>query len=46
MASEVYGRNIVACLCSGDEIEFRELDNYDIMDDTSTIRLEEIIDRL
>ena len=43
IASDYIGYEVSAELCAGSEIEFRRVANDGLSDDTSTIRLEEII---
>ena len=43
LATEIYGEELVADICSGHEIEFRRLDDNDFVDDGSTILIEDII---
>lgn len=45
IASELYGEELHADICAGDEIEFRHEDSFGYVDDMDCIRLEEIIDR-
>ena len=43
-ASEILGYEVVADICNGEEIEFREVDDYGVADADSTIYIEELID--
>ena len=45
-ASEVLGYDVIADLCGGGEIEFRMIDQYDVPDDFSCIRIEDVINKL
>lgn len=45
IASEIYGQQLNADICSGSEIEFR-ISVYDVLsDDESCIRIEDIIEK-
>lgn len=44
IATEIYGKVLIADICEGNEIEFRMLDNNGYVNDYSTILIEEIID--
>jgi hypothetical protein len=46
IASELYGTEVTADLCNGFEIEFRENDERGYIDDYSTIRIEDILNRI
>ena len=43
LATEIYGEEIIADMCTGSEIEFRRLDDDGSVDADSTIRIEYII---
>ena len=43
LASEVLGREVVADLCGGDEIEFRSVNNSGVADAFDTILIEDIL---
>ena len=46
ISSEIYGRDLHADICNGDEIEFRELDENGYIDSDSIILFEEILKKL
>ena len=47
IASEIAGESLVADLCGDDEIEFRRINNNDLIDDDYTaIRMEDILTTL
>ena len=45
-ASEILGYEVVADICNGNEIEFREVGDNGVEDAFSCIRIEEIIDKI
>ena len=45
-ASDILGYEVVADLCNGEEIEFREVCDNGVADTFSCIRIEEIIDKI
>lgn len=45
-ASEILGYEVVADICNGDEIEFREVGDNGVEDAFSCIRIEEVIDKI
>ena len=42
IASEIYGEELQADLCNGDEIEFRRIDEHGFVDDFDCIRIEDL----
>lgn len=42
IASEIYGEELQADLCGGDEIEFRRIDEHGVVDDFDCIRIEDL----
>ena len=44
-ASIFYGKNVEAGICAGGEIEFRLIDEDEIPDSDSTIRVEDILNK-
>lgn len=46
MASEILGYEVCADLCHGGEIEFRRVDDFDVVDSFDCIRMENVIDKL
>lgn len=45
LASEIYGEELSADICNGDEIEFRTLDNLDGLSHVS-LHLEDILNKI
>lgn len=45
-ASEILGYEVVADICNGEEIEFREVCDNGVADAFSCIRLEEIMEKI
>ena len=43
IATEIYGEDLYADICAGNEIEFRALDDDGFVDSSSTIRIEDIL---
>ena len=46
MASEIYGEELQADMCGGDEIEFRHVDNTGMAHAFDCVRIEDILNRL
>ena len=42
IASEIYGEELQADLCGGEEIEFRRSDEHGVVDDFDCIRIEDL----
>ena len=45
LATEIYGEELVAEMCAGNEIEFRRIDDNGFVDAYSTILIEDIIEK-
>ena len=43
IATEIYGEDLYADMCAGNEIEFRTLDADGFVDSSSTIRIEDVL---
>ena len=46
VASEILNKEVVADICNGEEIEFREVDQYGIADAYSCITIEDILNKI
>jgi hypothetical protein len=46
ISSKIYGKELQADICDGDEIEFRELDENGYIDSNSVILINEILKEL